>query len=118
VLFFVKYVGCLLDAVYQDPVHLDNYTTKSMCLLCINVDNLVLCNIAVISFPDDDPLWIETCRYILCDIIISISKERYCAFVSLSVANWLTKYNFKPCSPWIWAIYINNSGCSEYYRNM
>jgi hypothetical protein len=31
-------------------------------------------------FPDDDALGIKTCRNILCDIMIQISKEQYCAF--------------------------------------
>jgi hypothetical protein len=32
----------------------------------------------------------ETCRNTQCDIIIRISKEQYCAFFVLCVANWLS----------------------------
>jgi hypothetical protein len=42
------------------------------------VANLVLCGIALVWFPDNDPLWIETCSNIQCDIIIYISKEQLC----------------------------------------
>ena len=37
-------------------------------------------------FPDDDPLGIETCRSILCDVIIQISNN-VVHFVGLSVEN-------------------------------
>ena len=36
----------------------------------IKVANLVLCGIVFVWFPDDDPLWIETCRNIRCNIMI------------------------------------------------
>ena len=39
--------------------------------------NSVCCGIDLVSFPDDDRLWIETPRNIQCDCIISISKEQY-----------------------------------------
>ena len=45
------------------------------------------CGINLVWFPDDDRLWIETCKNIQCDSIISISKEQYCAFWWLTVAN-------------------------------
>jgi hypothetical protein len=31
-------------------------------------------------FPDEDPLGLETCRNILCDIITEIYKAEHCAF--------------------------------------
>jgi hypothetical protein len=48
-----------------------------------------LYGIALVCFPDDDPLRIETCRNIQCYIIKYISKEQYYAFCWLNVANWL-----------------------------
>jgi len=32
------------------------------------VANLVICGISLVWFPDDDPLWIEICMNIQCDI--------------------------------------------------
>ena len=64
VLTFVKYVGCFLDTVQKDPLHLYNNCTKR-CLhfnhialltphqLCTTVTNLVW-------YPDDGPLQTET----------------------------------------------------------
>jgi hypothetical protein len=39
-------------------------------LLYANVANLFWCGVALTSFPDDDPLGIETCRDVQCDIVI------------------------------------------------
>jgi len=44
------------------------------------VDTLVICRIASVLFPEDDPLRIETYRKVHCDIIIEIYKEKLCAF--------------------------------------
>jgi hypothetical protein len=54
------------------------------------VANSVLCDTALVWFTDDDPLWIKTWRNIQCDTVIQISKEQYCAFCWLNVANWLS----------------------------
>jgi len=65
------------------------------------VTNLVLCGTALVWYPDD-PLCIETCRNIQCDVI-KIAKEQCCAFCWLGVANWLSTVrgmncvNYKPC---------------------
>jgi len=44
--------------------------------LCIKLVNLLLCHIALVWFPDDDPLWVETYRNIHCDIKIHVSYRR------------------------------------------
>jgi len=31
--------------------------------------NFVLCDVALVLFPEDDTLWIETCRNTECDVI-------------------------------------------------
>jgi len=53
---------------------------ESWYYLCIKVDIFVICGIASMLFPEDDPLRIETCRKVHCDIIIEIYKEQFCAF--------------------------------------
>ena len=60
VLRFGRYERTTLDCLMEsftpsDPVR--------------KVANLVLCYIAPVLFPDDEPLKIETCRNIPCDII-------------------------------------------------
>jgi hypothetical protein len=53
----------------------------------MKVANLVfLCGIPLLWFPDDDPLWMETCANIQRQITIQISKTKSCAFCCLSVA--------------------------------
>jgi len=43
----------------------------------IEVANSVFfCGTDLVWFPDNDHLWIETCRNIQCDSIISISKKQ------------------------------------------
>lgn len=39
--------------------------------LCINVADLVVSGISLVGFPDEDPLRVETCKDVQCDIIIS-----------------------------------------------
>jgi hypothetical protein len=74
-------------ATFIHSLPLDSFMS---CQLCMKVDNLGLCHIAFVSFPVDGPLRIETCRNVQCDIIIKISKDKFCAFswfifVNLSV---------------------------------
>lgn len=40
--------------------------------MCIKLFNLLLCHIALVWFPDGDPLWVETYRNIHCGIIIHV----------------------------------------------
>ena len=42
--------------------------------------NLVLCSITLVWFPDDDPLGIEICMNVQCDVVIEVCEEQYCAF--------------------------------------
>ena len=46
------------------------FDSFTRCQLCVKVANLVLCDIAFVSFPDNGPLRIETCRNIQRGIII------------------------------------------------
>jgi hypothetical protein len=39
-------------------------------LVSIKVSNMVFCNIALVWFPDDDLLWMETCGNIQRQIIV------------------------------------------------
>ena len=70
--------------------------------MCTEVGTLVLCIIALVWFPDEDPLRIETCRNVQCDIIyiyiyiymcvcvcVCVCVEQLCAFCLLSVVNQL-----------------------------
>jgi hypothetical protein len=58
--------------VYQDPLHLYKYTTNN----CLHFKSLkflhfsTLAKVALILFPDDDPLGIETCRNVQYDNVI------------------------------------------------
>jgi hypothetical protein len=51
---------------------------------------LVLCGVAVIWFLNDDPLGIETCSSVYCDIVIYTFGNNVVYFVGLWVVNWLS----------------------------
>jgi hypothetical protein len=48
--------------------------------LSTKLTNLVLIHITLVWFPNDGPLWTETCGNVKCDFVIHISKEQLCAF--------------------------------------
>jgi hypothetical protein len=50
---------------------------------------LVLSGVALIWFPDDNSLGIETRNSVQSDIVIKISENNIVHFVGLSVLNWL-----------------------------
>jgi hypothetical protein len=50
-------------------------------LIMYKIANLVLCNIILYWSPDDDPLWIETCKNTQCDIIIQKLRKNIARFV-------------------------------------
>ena len=56
--------------ILQIIVYILLFDTFIPCQLFIKVTNLVLCAITFVGFPDDDPLWIETCRNIQCDTVM------------------------------------------------
>jgi hypothetical protein len=51
---------------------------------------LFLCGVTLTSFSDKDPLGIEICSNIQCDIVIQVFKKKYCEFCWSSVVNWLS----------------------------
>ena len=72
VVSFANYVDYFRDTVYQDPLHLYNYTAKNFpqfnCLTFLHLSTVCkvasyfLCGVALILLRDDDPLGVETCR--------------------------------------------------------
>jgi hypothetical protein len=78
--------GCLRDTVYKDPLHLHSYIKSIAYILTVWLFYIMstVCKSCRFSFmqycfdwfPDDDPLWIETCS--LCAIITRISKTILC----------------------------------------
>jgi hypothetical protein len=52
--------------------------------------NLVLFCITLVWYPEDDPLRIEACSDVQRGTVMKISKEKFCAFCWISVANCLS----------------------------
>jgi len=66
-------------------IHINHNTPRQ---ICTKVTKMVICCISLFWFPEDVPLWTETCRNVQCDIVILISKSWVCVFVSLM--SWIT----------------------------
>ena len=77
-LTFVKHVGYFQDTVYHDPSHLNNPIKKCLQFKHLTLSQHVNSNksnwlcfmLVLLWFADDGPLRTETCRNILCHIII------------------------------------------------
>jgi hypothetical protein len=70
-----------------EAAHALNETLFIPCQMRTRVAKLLVSVIALVWFPEDYPLWIQTCKNIRCNIIIQISKQQHCKFYWLRRAN-------------------------------
>jgi hypothetical protein len=58
----------VLDIWYKEVPALQLFNFFTPRQLCIKVANLALWGTVIVWFPDDDPVWIKTCRNIRSDV--------------------------------------------------